>query len=377
LNNEGIVWVQGLDFMYDVFGNAPDTFVPGQFVNDFMGIQSYAAQSFSDDGGLGLPQLDVVAGNPLCTMDSVLWVFETMNFADGFAMTNTARGVYKMGPEGYPLDTLYSGVYNQKNNSRIFSLAVETARIDTQENTDILFEQVLESFKNMGALATYKLNLKALLEGTYSGSAMSANLNQNNLLPTSQPYNVAPWNYQGTEAVDSISNADIVDWVLVEIRNAASADLATPASRVARQAAFVLKNGSIISAEGTSFLSFTTQVNEKLFVVIYHRNHLGIMSSSHLMGFNYTFNYNFTLSSTKAYGVDAQILLAPNVYGMRGGDTNGDGVVNEDDIILNWNLQAGSSGYLSGDANMDGEADNKDKNTLWYNNSNNNCQVPE
>ncbi len=45
-----------------------------------------------------------------------------------------------------PLDDFYCGIYNVNGNSKIFTLAVETARIDTRENTDAFFADVLDHF---------------------------------------------------------------------------------------------------------------------------------------------------------------------------------------------------------------------------------------
>jgi hypothetical protein len=149
LNNGGIVWVQGLDFFYDVYGAAPDYFTPGQFVYDYMGVSSYFAQSYSDDGGEGVPQLDVVPGNELCDFSPVQWVYATMWYADALEISATSQGIYKMGPQGYVLESYYAGVYNVFGNSKIFTFTVETARINTEENTDTLFSQVLSYFESI------------------------------------------------------------------------------------------------------------------------------------------------------------------------------------------------------------------------------------
>ncbi len=149
LDNGGIVWVQGLDFFFDVFGGAPDYFVPGQFVYDYMGVSTYFAQSYVDDGNQGLPQLDVVEGNILCTFTPVVWTYATLWYADALENTATAQPIYRMGPQGYVFENYYSGIYNVFGESKIFTLAVETARIDTEVHTDTLFSQVLSYFESI------------------------------------------------------------------------------------------------------------------------------------------------------------------------------------------------------------------------------------
>lgn len=377
LDNGGIVWLQGLDFMYDMYGSTPVEFTEGQFVYDYMGIETYAAQSLVDDGGGGLPQLDLVPGNPLCTLDPMLWVYTTMYYADGFVPTAAADPVYQMGPEGYALDSLFTGIYHKHNQSNIFTLAIETARLESRQSTDTLFYQVLESFKDIGNTMTYSVNLNVFLEGPYEGSAMNTDLNADGLLPLVQPFNTEPWNYSGNESVDAIPDENIVDWVLIEIRDAVDAQSATAETVVAQQAAFLLNDGSIVGMDGNAKPEITSIKNEKLFVVIYHRNHLPVLSSSHLVGFGNILNYNFTTALGKAYGTIPMVELDDGKFGMYAGDVNSDFEINVDDVSESWEYDAGKAGYLNGDVNMDNQANNKDKNLLWYKNNGKLSQLPQ
>ena len=149
IDNGGNVWLQGLDFMYDLYGQAPVDFEAGSFIYDYMGIQSYAAQSKKDDGDLGLPQMDVVADNGVCEITPMQWVWETLWYADGFTLTDNASPIYKMGPSDYPLSNLYCGLQNVIGDGHVMTFAVETAKFDTEENAETLFHEVLEYFKGL------------------------------------------------------------------------------------------------------------------------------------------------------------------------------------------------------------------------------------
>jgi len=143
----GVVWLQGLDYMYDVFGLAPDTFVPGQFVYDYMGIEEYHAQSHVDDGETGLEQMDIVEDNGIFAITPVMWTYSDMWYADAFTLAENARGSYMMGPESYVFSDYYCGLYKYHNEDGIvMNFAVETARIDNQTNTDILIDEGLTFF---------------------------------------------------------------------------------------------------------------------------------------------------------------------------------------------------------------------------------------
>ena len=208
------------------------------------------------------------------------------------------------------------------------------------------------------------LDITVYLEGPFNGTGMTPYLNS--ILPLSQPYNVTPWNYAGTEYVTAIPNANVVDWVLVELRDAANAASATSATMMDRQAAFLLNNGKVVGLDGTSTLQFNNSLIHQLFVVIWHRNHLGVMSSDFVSESGGIYSYNFSTDATQAYGsTDAHKQIAPGIWGMMGGDGNRDGDVTETDKFPVWESQSGTQGYLESDYNLDTQSDNKDKDDIW------------
>ncbi|MCD4788919.1 MAG: hypothetical protein K8R37_02875, partial [Bacteroidales bacterium] len=50
-------------------------------------------------------------------------------------------------------------------------------------------------------LTLYSFNLSVFLEGPFNGTDMNTDLYDLGVLPNNQPYNVAPWNYDGTETI--------------------------------------------------------------------------------------------------------------------------------------------------------------------------------
>jgi hypothetical protein len=207
------------------------------------------------------------------------------------------------------------------------------------------------------------LDLIVFLEGPYNGFNLSADLNPD-LLPLDQPYNQGPWNYLGSEDVTAIPNNNMVDWVLIEIRDAAEAYLATSGTMVARQAAFIHRNGSIVGLDGSSDLLFDVSIADSLYVVIWHRNHINVMSAVGLQKVDGKYSYNFTTAASKAYG-DNQKQIATGVWSMIGGNGVADDAIDDFDKVDNWQIEAGDHGYLQGDYNMDGEVNNIDKDEIW------------
>ena len=221
-----------------------------------------------------------------------------------------------------------------------------------------------------------RIDLTVMLEGPFNGTEMESSLQS--IIPLNQPFNVSPWNYAGLENVSSIPNGNVVEWVLVDVRDAATASAATSASSIARKAAFILEDGSIVDLDGFSNLLFPVTISQNLYVVVWQRNHIGIMSNYALSEVGGIYNYNFTSGVNQVYGgLAGHKQLAIGVWGMFSGDGNKDGSVNISDYSPLWQDEAGTRGYLNSDYNLDGESDNVDKNNFLIPNIGMGSQVPD
>jgi PKD repeat protein len=231
-------------------------------------------------------------------------------------------------------------------------------------------------FDNLSYYELLQLDMTVFLEGPFNGFSMTPGLA--GVLPLSQPYNMAPWNYNGSESVAGIPNANVIDWVLIEVRDAISADQATSGTMAGRQAAFILNNGKVVGLDGTSVLRFEVPVLDNLYTVVHHRNHLSIMSAIELNKIAGIYSYNFTTGAGQAYGeADAQKQIAPGVWGMMGGDGDRSGLIGTGDKSPIWTTDAGTRGYLETDYNLDAQTNNIDKDDVWVPNIGKGSQVPE
>ncbi len=216
-------------------------------------------------------------------------------------------------------------------------------------------------------LVSQLLNVKVNLDGPYIGPYMKTNLKAGGYIPTSQPYNISPWGYSGTESSEAF--AGVVDWILVELRDATDAASATGGTMIERQAAFLLGSGNCV-------IEFSSSYSNNLYIVIWHRNHLPILTNNPVLITDGVHNYDFTTGTGQAYGIDAQKNLGDGVYGMYAGDADASGTINSVDKTINWSNTAGESGYLQSDLDLDGQADNPDKNDIWLINQGNSSQLP-
>jgi len=205
----------------------------------------------------------------------------------------------------------------------------------------------------------YTMNITAFLRGAWNGTTMNTTLNTAGVIPLNQPYNISPFNYTGTESVASIP-ANVVDWVLIEHRKPTSglpAD-ALVATISGRKAGFLLNNGTVVDLDGVTPISVQISKQGTSFLVVRHRNHLGVLSngiSSNSTG-SFANDYSLLANVYKPVGAasDPLVLLAGGVeYGLWAGDASRNGTVNVTDVNqIRGAIAASLSGYLTTDINL-------------------------
>ncbi len=236
------------------------------------------------------------------------------------------------------------------------------------------------------------------LQGAYAGGdRMRTRLIE--YLPASSPYGTAPWNapqitVPGMSAGDfglSGVTDTVVDWVLVELRktprHAGAAAAVTP---LARQAALLLGDGTIVGVDGLNGDALRTEgvlfgagidsASEDLYVLIHHRNHLSVMATATAVacdaGAGADYCVDFRLQPSHQ---NCQAPLAGGRYAMFAGDTDGDNDVDADDeaAIRASNLETigrrhyravSGNGYaIDADLDFDGEVLSADRRYIILN----------
>ncbi|QQR87661.1 MAG: hypothetical protein IPJ76_05395 [Flavobacteriales bacterium] len=129
-----------------------------------------------------------------------------------------------------------------------------------------------------------RVRLKAFLEGPYNSVAGTMNdaLRTGGFVPLTEPYTALGYvhtNGGGGETVQQAvlnitGNSAVVDWVVVELRNKNNS-----AQIVASKSALLLRNGNVVSTDGTSDVQFSLPADD-YYIALRHRNHLGIMTQS-------------------------------------------------------------------------------------------------
>ncbi|SEB00615.1 Alpha-tubulin suppressor [Thiothrix caldifontis] len=218
-----------------------------------------------------------------------------------------------------------------------------------------------------------KLQVRTFLQGAYSSTdgMMHDKLRSKGLIPDSQPYAAAPWNYAGTEelgtAVKAMTGNDaMTDWVLVELRDPL---LATKV--IAAQAAVLQRDGDVVAADtGSSTLGFSGIKAGLYHVTVRHRNHLGVNTKlPQVLSSDTAKLVDFTLPATTTFGLHDR-MDGKTVALMWAGDANtsssviANGIGNDSNLILGTiltqignadaNVNYSLQGYYNTDVNLDG-----------------------
>ncbi|MEP1486867.1 MAG: lectin-like protein [Algibacter sp.] len=183
------------------------------------------------------------------------------------------------------------------------------------------------------------------------------------LLPTVSPYDDALRTDSLTflDGFFATINDNIVDWVWVELRDATD-----NTNVIDGQSALLQRDGDVVGIDGVSPLSFS-QPADNYYIVIKHRNHLGIMSNSAIDLNGTATVVDFTDGSTATYGSNAQATfgMPTGIQGMWAGDADSDGNVNFSfdgnkvllDLLLHLNNTTFSSSYTEADGYLDADID--------------------
>lgn len=208
----------------------------------------------------------------------------------------------------------------------------------------------------------YALTVKTFLRGAWNSgtSAMNTNLNSGGIIPMSHPYNTAPFNYTGTESVAAIPNVNVVDWVLLELRKPASglpAD-ASSATIIGRKAVFLLNDGTLADLNGLAIPLVTLNKQGASYIVVRHRNHLGVLSLSKPSNAVGTFSNDFSILANAykdplAASDPLSPLLSSALVGLWAGNANTSNSINAADVsVIKTAIAASASGYLLTDINL-------------------------
>ena len=211
---------------------------------------------------------------------------------------------------------------------------------------------------NFSALpSTVRISPKVLLQGALYGntptqyvsdSVMRDNLRSLLRVPLLSPYptlsdpitgnrNFVPVNNSTLEEIGLTINGQypsalilgltgnnaIVDWVFIELRSGANMQQV-----VATRSALIQRDGDVVDMDGFSPVMFTNITDLNCYVVVRHRNHLGVMTKNPLLLGETTrlvdFSHTPVAGGVATYGNNAQKVLTNNHLALWAGNVNTD-----------------------------------------------------
>lgn len=203
---------------------------------------------------------------------------------------------------------------------------------------------------------------KVFLEGFYVPALgrMQTTLKDNNMLPLGQPFNAAPYSYNGTEVMTDVPDY-VVDWMLIELRDGNDVN-----TILGRRAGLLRRDGQIIGVNGGLGVAFDDLLPNSYYITIYHRSHIAVISAVPVNLVDVTNVYDFTANGSAALGT-GQLKEIDGVFTLFAGDYNGSGIADAQDYTK-WKAESSGIGdYKSTDADGNGVVNNLDFN-LWKRN---------
>ena len=130
-------------------------------------------------------------------------------------------------------------------------------------------------------VTTISITPRVNLQGAFNGTSMDAALTTNNLVPTTEPYTASGYTFVGGGGGESTAakvlamtgSCAIVDWVVVELRDAGSGSVVNES-----RAALLRADGVVVATDGISPLMFSAPLGTSYHVAVKHRNHLAIVT---------------------------------------------------------------------------------------------------
>ncbi len=371
VDNQGIVWIPGLDnpalgrcFVEDVIVECYDSTVTHN---------STKGRAFEDSNGSGTqdPGEGGVEGVTVKLMDSNtgLEVGETKTDKDGnYLFPDLPPGDYHVAFSDLPPGYDYSA---------------KDVGADDEIDSDVNILGVSDQFTLNGSPQGHldaglvpnrivRIAPKVILQTTLDPATqeMIPLLDNQGFLPETEPFtamgmSLMAYRYDSLERY--YFTVKPIDWIVIELRDANDSTLILGALP-----AVILPDGTIVGANGQP-LTFFGIPHGNFFVVIRPRNGLALMTNFAIYLDNDPTQIDFTSPSLPVYGTDSRTPVGGKMA-ITAGDVNFDGVVNAADRSGTWNNR-NAVGYLPWDINFDGVVNAADRSGTW-NNRNKQQELP-
>ena len=146
----GSLWLMGVDFLNARYIKPPREFSEGNFLFDYLGIEKWSVEAYTDDNGMGVPVLLVDTDSPADpSLDSLNWENPPEPFVDGCKLLNGCYRTYRFGPAGYMLYGEPAAFYYPAQKFQNMTFTFDPARMDSKGNMSTLLSDILMFYEEI------------------------------------------------------------------------------------------------------------------------------------------------------------------------------------------------------------------------------------
>ncbi|GIV30874.1 MAG: hypothetical protein KatS3mg029_0225 [Saprospiraceae bacterium] len=234
-------------------------------------------------------------------------------------------GIYDVGPETDPLnpdtdgDTLIDGVEDANQDGEVD----EPLESDPRDPCDPYLNA-----NCIGVAIQLKVKLSGAMLQNGNSPLMRDDLRKKLLVPLTEPYsgmpafqNLEPGSQPpvATDLLQDKADQSVVDWVFIELRPSSA-----PKNVADTRTALVQRNGDVIDRNGLPIIYFDSIPSGHYYVVVRHRNHLGVTTANPVLLSPIPRFLDYTHPDTVFYGTHPVAIQNGNERALWVGDLNGD-----------------------------------------------------
>lgn len=327
--------------------------------SSFAGTEGATDIDLDDDGAIDDPTVFGVIFDAISVVDEA-GVDNNRRYADGIGGTNLNS-----------ISSRPAAIFRESSVGELFVVSQFDEVYDASGNpvASSLFDLLPTASGTFGIvnpIQSLQLQAKIFLQGAGVNAdpafpnLMRDQLRSAGLIPTNSPY------IDGAQTTTDVLNVAspvedaIVDWVWIEIRESADSP-----EFIIGKSALLQRDGDLVEVDGVSPIQLPVITAGNYYLVVQHRNHLGVRSANALF-FSPTTPVviDFTATDTVYEGGSiATVQLNNGNYALICGDLDGNTQIQNTDVNTIIPL-LGGAGYDPADLDMNGQIQNADINLI-------------
>jgi len=304
---------------------------------------------------------------------SVAYEFDPIEYVAGSGGVNVVEGTGLKNPEEIKLN-VFSGkaigvIWGEDYSCDEGKVGTDTLYYIYKEG-----ECTMTATRLVHVVSSKSVAIKVLLEGPYIERSDSMRCNYAGYFPGTETEYESPYEDHLKCLKTDFPKFDrrVADWIYIEVWDNPPhgfyyGDNSHKGNLVAATSALLLSDGTVAGLDGNKYLSFDKLPEDSYYILVKHRNHLGVLSAKKIAfaageAPKEANTIDFTEKIENAFDIEGAASLQPpliNCNGrllMYGGEIVADGKINVNDYSTVLNSSKMPIGYNAGDLDFDSKA---------------------